>query len=238
MTLLCDGATQVRAVAKGARKPASRLAGVVNLGNEGAFMLHRGRNLDTITEGRLVASRAALAAEIERSAMAEAVLDTAAELTAEAEHDPRLLPLTTTALDALLAAPLDCLPLVGAAYVFKASAMQGYRPCVDACVRCGGPIDLDRAASAGERPVFSLVEGGTVCRACATVEAGHAVGAPVLAWVRALLGMRFTDLLAMEPPAGERELGLDLLAFAQRWIGHYPGVRPRALDFVLGSGVY
>jgi len=238
VTLLCDGAAQVRAVAKGARKPASRLAGVVNLGNEGAFMLHRGRNLDTITEGRLVASRAELAFEIERSAMAEAVLDVAAELTAEGEHDPRLLPLTSTALDALLAAPLDRLPLVAAAYVFKASAMQGYRPSAETCVRCGGRVDLAQTAGGGVRPVFSLAEGGVVCPECSTVDAGHAVDAALLAWVNSLLGMRFAELLAMDVLPGERALGLDMLAFAQRWVAHYPGVRPRALDFVLGSGIY
>ena len=55
VTLLCDVGRQVRAVAKGARKPGSRLAGVVGAGNEVSLLLHEGRSLDVITEGRLTA---------------------------------------------------------------------------------------------------------------------------------------------------------------------------------------
>lgn len=237
VTLLCDRPAQVRAVAKAARKPGSRMAGVVDLGNEVSLLLYEGRNgLDIITDGTLVTSRCGLAADIERSMMAAAVLDCAADLTAEGEHDPRLLPLTSTALDAVAAAPLARLALVGAAYVFKAAAMQGYRPALDVCVRCGEPIDLARAAACGDTMLLVLDEGGVVCSACADRGAGMPVDAVLLAWVQTLLQMRFSELVAMDAPPGESELGLHVLKLAQAWLGHYPGIRPRALGFVLGEG--
>ncbi len=240
VTLLCGGeeAVQVRAVAKGARKPGARLAGVVDLGNEVSLLLHRGRTLDTITEGRLVVSRASYAGEIERSAMAAAVLDTAAELTVEGAHDARLYPLTVAALDALAPVSAERLGLVVAAYVLKAAAMQGYRPSFDQCVRCGEAVDVAGAAACGERVAFALGEGGVVCPACTDAETGRPVEAVVLAWAQTLLGMRFADLIAMEPVPREGGLGLELLDFARSWIGFYPGVRPRALDFVLGGAMW
>lgn len=67
LTLLTDGSTQVRAVAKGARKPGAKLAGVAGLGNEVDLLLRRGRSLDIVTEGTLVVSRAGVAAELELS---------------------------------------------------------------------------------------------------------------------------------------------------------------------------
>lgn len=240
VTLLCGGeeTVQVRAVAKGARKPGSRLAGVVDLGNEVSLLLHRGRNLDTISEGRLVASRASYASEIERSAMASAVLDVAAELTVEGHHDARFYPLTVTALDALEPVSADRLGLVAAAYTLKAAAMQGYRPSFDQCVRCGAEVDVAGAAARGEQVAFSLEEGGVVCPSCADAQTGRPVGAAVLAWAQTLLGVRFSDLAAMAPVPREGALGLELLDFARLWLGYYPGVRSRAVDFVLGGAMW
>lgn len=231
VTLLTDGATQVRAVAKGARRPGSKLTGVVDLGNEGSFMLREGRSLDTIAEARLATSRSELAWDYERCIMAEAVLDSAADLTAEGEHDPQLLPLTRTALDALATAALERLALVVAAYLIKAAAMQGYLPCLDQCVRCGGDVG---ATSAG-RMLFSFEEGGLVCAPCADAGQGTVFDAVLMAWVRTLLAMRFSDLLAMESVDDELRLGYDVLEFAREWVGFYPGIRPRALEFVLGG---
>lgn len=233
VTLLCSTNQQVRAVAKGARKPGSRLAGVVNLGNEVSLLLHRGRSLDVITEGRLTTSRAVLACEVERCVMAEVVLDCASELTAEGECDPRLLPLTGAALDALGSASLERLALVGGAYVFKAAAMQGYRPVLDSCVGCGDALEATQG-----RVLFSVEEGGVVCGGCAADANGTYVDAALLGWVRILLSMRFSELLALDPFIGESALGLDVLDLARLWLAHYPGVQPRALDFALGAGLY
>ena len=210
VTLLTDGTSQVRAVAKGARRPGSKLAGVIGLGNEGSFLLYEGRNLDTITEGRLQVSRSELALDYERCVMAEAVLDSAAELTAEA--------------------PVERLPLVGAAYLLKAAAMQGYRPCLECCVRCGEGL--------GENPstrlLFSFEEGGLLCSTCAEAGEGRPLAGTLVAWVRALLGLRFAELLAMEAVGDELRLGYDALEFGRRWLEFHPGVRPRALGFALG----
>lgn len=233
VTLLCSTNQQVRAVAKGARKPGSRLAGATNLGNEVSLLLHKGRNLDVITEARLTVSRDSLAREIERCVMAEVVLDCAAELTAEGECDGRLLPLTGVALDALEQAPLERLTLVGGAYLFKAAAMQGYRPVLDSCIECGVPIDTESGWV-----LFAVGEGGVLCPDCAAEASGTYIDGPLVGWVRALLSLRFDEVLALEPFEGEVPLGLELLDLGRLWLSYYPGIHSKALDFALGAGLY
>lgn len=233
VTLLTDGAAQVRAVARGARKPGAKLAGVLGLGNEVDVLLRRGRgSLAIVCEGRLVESRGELACELERAAMMEVVLEVADALTAEGEHGPALLPLAATALEALGPARLGLVPLVGAAFVLKAVSMQGYRPQLDACMACGEPVTLPDKGWAWVAPA----EGGLVCEACAGMAGGARWPAQVVAWVRGLIRMRFSDILALPEAPGEEVLGRDVLEFCRAWLAHYPGVRPRSLDFALQVG--
>lgn len=239
VTLLTDGSSQVRAVAKGARKPGAKLAGVVGLGNEVDLLLRRGRSLDIVTEGTLLASRATLGASLERATTMELVLEVACELTAEGEHPVRMLPLTTAVLDVLSTCRVTLLPLVGAAYVLKAVAMQGYRPVLSTCVSCGEPVEL----RAGERACLSLVDGGVLCDECAqAAELSARTDAGVLGWAEALIGMRFSELLDLRPGedggASEVRTGLAVLAFCRDWLAHFPGIRPRSLDFALSPGVF
>ncbi len=239
VTLLCDQIpTQVRAVAKGARRPGARLAGVVDLGNEVSLLLHPGRSLDVIGEGKLMTSRAGFAADPDRSALAAVILDAAAELTAEGQHDPRLYPLTSSALDTLGNISVGQAPLLTAAYIFKAAAMQGYRPALTSCVRCGASHDPLSAAADGGQALFSFEEGGIVCSACADVDSSTTVDAALLAWIQTLLGMRFAEFTERADQPSDDRLGYDALRFAQTWLAHYPGVHVRALDFVLSGLAY
>lgn len=255
VTLLSELPHQVRAVAKGARKPGAKLAGVVGLGNEVDLLLRRGRSLDIISEGQLLTSRAGAAAEFEREAMMEAVLDVAAEMTVEGDHDPRLLPLTATALDAVLACDTALLPLTVAAYALKAASVQGYRPVLDSCVICGRPVGKG-SNGGGEMASVSFANGGVLCDDCARSLMGLRVPVDALAWSSSLIRMRFSEILELSQRRTNDDssesnahadgsghggsdgrylvdVGMKALAFACTWLEHYPGIRPRALKFVL-----
>ncbi|MEE8715770.1 MAG: DNA repair protein RecO [Coriobacteriales bacterium] len=256
VTLLTELPVQVRVVAKGARKPGARLAGVMGLGNEVDLLVRRGRSLDIVSEGQLLTSRAQASEEFEREAMMEAVLDVAAEVTVEGEHDARLLPLTSTALGAVMRAPTVLLPLVGAAYTLKAVSIQGYRPVLDACVSCGRPVRLagERTPDGAPRPEgavpctgeelagellppglvsVSFSDGGALCDDCSRDLRGTRYRREALSWASSLIRMRFTEVLALSPAPAMASLGHDTLSFARDWLAHYPGVHPRALRFVL-----
>ena len=234
VTLLADTPTQLRAVAKGARKPGARLTGVVGLGNEVELQLHVGRSLDVITEGTLVASRADCVREFERASLMEVVLDVAAELTVEGEHDERMLPMTRAALGAVSIARTGLLAYVAAAYVFKAVSMQGFRPVFDACVACGAAVD-PRAA---ETVRLSFEDGGVLCDDCADGMRGAMRKASTLAWASSLIRMTFAQITALPEAPDESSQGYEVLELAREWLHHYPGIRPRALEFVFSAGAH
>ena len=56
LTLLADSGAQVRAVAKGARKPGSRLAARCELACSVDLLLARGRSLDVVSQAELMAA--------------------------------------------------------------------------------------------------------------------------------------------------------------------------------------
>lgn len=236
VTLLADCPAQLRVVAKGARKPSAKLAGAMNLGNEVELLASEGRGLPIVSEARLVRSHAGVAADYDRAVLVDAALDCACELTVEGNHDPRLLPLLAASLDALEVCERAAAPLLCAAFVFKAAAMQGFRPSLDVCVRCGAPVDL----ADGAQVAFDINEGGAVCAECACNAAVKAMSAATLSWTRALISLRLADICACEFPdeAAQLACGFDQLHFAQTWLGHYPGIRPRALDFALTAGLF
>ena len=236
VTLLADCPGQLRVVAKGARKPSAKLAGAMNLGNEVELLVSEGRGLPIVSEARLVRSHAGVAADYDRAVLVDAALDCACELTVEGNHDPRLLPLLAASLDSLETAPAPCVPLLTAAFILKAAAMQGFRPSLDACVRCGEPVDL----AASPMVAFDITEGGVVCPECAHNAAVKVMDSAVLSWTRALISLRLADIAACEFPSDEARLsmGFAQLHFAQTWLSHYPGIRPRALDFALTTGLY
>ena len=236
VTLLADRPAQLHVVAKGARKPASKLAGAMNLGNEVELLVSEGRSLGVVSEARLVRSHAGLAADYDRAVLMDAVLDCACELTAEGDHDPRVLPLLSATLDAFDDASPACLPLLAAAFILKAAAMQGFRPCLDTCVRCGGEV----VPTSGAQVAFDIAEGGVVCPECAGRATCARMPASTLAWAQALISLRLADICACEFPDEPAELacGFDELRFAQTWLGHYPGIRPRALDYALTAGLF
>ena len=68
LTLLAADGCQVRAVAKGARKPGGRLAARVELFCETDFLLAAGRSLDVVSEAQTVEPHVALRGDYERVA--------------------------------------------------------------------------------------------------------------------------------------------------------------------------
>ena len=223
---------QVRVIAKGARKPAARLAGVVGLGNEVDLLVREGHGLGIVGEGRLLCSRVDLCSSYERAMGMEAVLDVTCDLTSEGEHESRLYQLTCAALEAVARCRESLVPLVCAAHVLKAASMQGYRPVLDTCVSCGAPVVPENPS--GEA-CFSFDDGGVLCDACRAPGSGARRPAWLLSWAAGLIRMRFSELLELPAADQEDRLGLDVLEFAREWVHRYPGVRPRALDYMLSN---
>ena len=223
LTLLAADGSQVRAVAKGARKPGGRLAARVELFCETDFLLAAGRSLDVVSEAQTVEPHVALRGDYERVAAASAVAEVARLTCYEDAPDGFLHPICSRALRACEeAADRAHLDLVVAAYAMKVLAHGGWRPELAGCCACGDP-----AVS-----YFSAAAGGVLCASCVREVAGaRELSKPQAAWLRALLSLTFDELLAAQIDA---ETAIALLGTTHVWAATHLDARLRATEFYLG----
>lgn len=229
LTLVGESGRQIRAVAKGARKPGSRLAARCELCCEVDVLLAHGRNLDIVSQADLIAAPLGAQPSYELLTAASAVAEVAEKCTYEDAEDPFVYAITRAVLAHLAAAGADTpvedpahLDLLVAAYIFKLLSHVGYRPDYSACVACGDP-------SPG---YFSAQAGGLLCASCASGVPGcEPVDANMARWLEGLVSMRFSEL-AIAPI--DSHTAAHVLGLAHLWAATHLECRLRALEFLLG----
>jgi DNA repair protein RecO (recombination protein O) len=221
LTLLAEDGRQIRAVAKGLRKPGGRFGGRLEPYAVADLLLHTGRSLDVISEAATVTTHAPLREDFDRNSAAAVVVDLLDKISVEGQPEAKLFALATTTLDVMQEAPAESLPALVVAFLAKAMAMHGYRPELDVCASC--------ASELGESRLFSAAAGGAVCSACGADDASAVrFGAEGRAWLGGLLGARMAEVPTLEMPA---EAVADCFALMRAFIAYHVATRLRALDF-------
>lgn len=223
LSLLAQTGVQLRAVAKGARKPGSRLAARSELFCESDFLLAKGRSLDIVSEAITIDAHAGLRGDLARVSAASAICELSLQLCYEDAFDPYLFPIASRALRACEeASDRAHLLLVVAAFAIKLLSHAGWKPELEACVACG-----DAAASR-----FSARAGGVLCESCSKDIAGaEKLSSTDLAWLQALIRLTFDQLLEATLTDGQ---ALQLALFAQSWATTQLERRLKAGEFFLG----
>ncbi len=257
LTLLAEDGSQLRAVAKGARKPSGAFASRLELFSEADVLLVRGKSLDIVKEARLVCGNAQVRESLERAAAASPMVELLDRATQPDLPSPKLFPMTHAALEALSAADVAHAPAICAAHLLKTFAFAGVRPTLGECSLCGegvlpgggagaaamsgpvsaGPATGSPATSRFAVPAtvaFSVAEGGALCDACATPDAIR-VHATTLAWARALLSSRFSDIASMEV---DQTAIFDTLRLCQTWGQVHLSAHLRSLTFLFTCGLF
>ena len=207
LTLLTRHFGKVKVVAKGIRRPTSRLAGYAEPLSHATYQLARGRELDVLTGAESRSTYRAVREDLDRIAAAWYVAEVADRSTAERSPAAAVFDLVETALRHLEAGHAPA--LVCRWWDLHLLDRTGFRPELGVCARCAGA--LREATNA-----WSPYDGGAVCTSC--VDSSLA-GLPALS-VRALKSLRY--LLASDFAAAsllrvdeilERELERHLRAF-------------------------
>lgn len=221
VTLLAEDGHQIRAVAKGVRKPTSKFGGRLEPATEVDLLLHTGRNLEVIAEARTVDAHALLREDFDRQAATAVVLDVLDKMACEGEADPRLFGLAHATLGAFECVGSSRLPALVVAFLVKAMAMHGYRPELDACVACGAGVEAGG--------LFSLSAGGVVCDSCGEGTAGVEPFDPAArAWLDRLLRATMADVSVLDVPEGAVA---DCFALVRSFVTFHLPARLKALDF-------
>lgn len=224
LTLLAADGHQVRAVAKGLRKPGGRFGARLEPFAVVDLLLHTGRSLDVVTEAQTVATHAALREDLDRSAAASVVVDVLDKISVEGQPEPQLFAMSTTTLDVMEQAPPESLGALVLAFLVKAMAMHGYRPQLESCACC--------AQEVGESREFSVSGGGSLCPECGALDASTVhFSAEGRAWLERLMQSRMADVPALDMPEAAVRDCFDLV---RAFVAYHVPARLRALDYYAG----
>ena len=197
----------IRAVAKGVRRPRSKLAGLVQLFSQANFMFYRGRQLDTITQGDMISAFRELRGDLDRMASAAYVAELVGEVSRERQVAVELYQLLLVTFQRLSQSPLDELDRVLRRFELGLLDVSGYSPQLNHCVHCGQQV---------EPFVFSTSDGGIVCNECRSTRQGRILKPATLAQLQALQKLPFSRLGVLRLSRGaELEIGNLLQEFIQ-----------------------
>lgn len=212
VVLWTRGSGKVRALAKGSRKPTSRLGGAVEApGLVRVDLVSTRSDLYVLRHVEHLSRLATLRASLERINAAYAVVEAADAIPSDHVADEgiyELLVRVMATLDDQRYRP----GLVPAAFALRLLALDGSAPVLDECVACG---------RAGPLVAFDAGVGGALC---ASDRSGRSVSSDALALLRRLAGAGLGAALADDDPPGAQEVA----SLAAEALEAHLGVRLRA----------
>lgn len=195
LTLFSRETGKLAAIAKGARKPTSKLAGATETCVQARFQLVQGRTFWIITQAVLIHARAKLHRLLLNAAAAIYACELTDYLLEEGVPDEELYQLLSHTLNSLeeSAEPLWTLCLFENAILNQ----QGYAPILHQCARCAEPLQ-------GSKLLFHPEVGGMLCERCAqTASNGQRLSPETWhTWLRLQAG----ETIATPPPPVAQQL--------------------------------
>lgn len=224
LSCLLENGEKTSAVAKAALKPGGRLAAKVEFFSETDFLFAKGKNLDVISEAKLIDPHIGIRGNMEALATASAMCELARYSSYEDVEDPFSYAILRRALKAVEEVnSQELLDLILSAYSFKVLAHQGWMPELSHCVMCAEPASSS----------FSPVAGGLVCESCSKdLEDLVPLLDSDIEWLNALIHYTF-DML--EEQTIDIQTSTLLLQLAHLWATRQLDVRLRAFEFVLAK---
>jgi len=160
VTLLTPGRGKIDAVAKGALRPRSKLAGHLEPPTLVELVLAHGRNMDIVTGAQTVDGFAGLRDDLDRLSVAMYLAELSDRFTVEHAEARSVYELLRAAL--LRLARGDGSHLVTRSFELALLEATGFRPQWHLCIVCGKPVQADAVA-------WSALGGGVVCGDCRPV---------------------------------------------------------------------
>ncbi|KGX88908.1 DNA repair protein RecO [Pontibacillus litoralis] len=155
VTLFSREKGKIAVMARGAKKPKSKMIAITQPFVYGNYLIQIGSNMGTLHQGEIVQSFRPIREDIEKSAYASYVSELTNKLTEQNERDPFLFEQLLQTLKFMSEdKDLDILLYM---YELKMYKKGGFAPQLMQCVHCGrvnGPF------------AFSVLEGGILCPVC------------------------------------------------------------------------
>lgn len=232
LTLLAQDGSQLRAVAKGARKPKSSFSSRLELFAVVDLLCSQGRSLDLVKEARLVEGNAALRQSVEHTSAASCMAELLAKLSQDGLENKIMFDASAVAFAELARTDAAHAPAICAAHLLKMLAANGLRPHLGSCIVCGAEADLSSPAA---EAAFSFSDGGVACSECRARVETVFLSTATLQWARWFLGSTFADIAAAE---ADVSAAFSVLRFTQQLIAAHVGGRLKSLEFMFSCGLF
>jgi DNA repair protein RecO (recombination protein O) len=169
LQLLSRERGKISALAKGVKRPRSKLAGGLQLFSHVRLLLAAGRQLDLITQCEPIESFLPLREDLDRFALASHLVELTDSFMEEGAPLPGLFDLLLNSLRGLAGSPAP--DLIARGFELKLTALLGYAPQLAGCVSCGRQFRPEAPGAEGPpaaklRSGFSVSLGGLVCDGC------------------------------------------------------------------------
>jgi len=146
---------KIKVMAHGVAKPSSRKRGAVQPFTRTRFLIHRGRELDSVSQCEVVEMFPYLRNDLGRISYASYLAELVDTLAPEGEPNEPLYYLLLETLSLMAGNDAE---ILARAFEIRAAGLMGYRPVLEACADCPGPVEGDL--------FFSPERGGVLCGAC------------------------------------------------------------------------
>lgn len=185
---------RISGLAKGARKPSSKISGHLELFSRGSFLVSRGRNLQLITQAETIESYDQLREDLPGIGLGSYAVELVDAVTMEEGSNIKLYDLLVATLQALDRG-LDPVIVIHS-FELHLLGLTGFQPEFFICVECGEPITEQDQYLSGEL-------GGVICPNCikgiGPVDF-KPVSARMLKYLRHFQRSSLQDLLALKIP--------------------------------------
>ena len=185
---------RISGIAKGARKPSSKISGHLELFSRASFLVSRGRNLQLITQAETLESYDHLREDLYGIGLGSYVVELVDAVTTEEGSNVKLYELLAASLKALDSGLKPA--VIIHFFELQLLGLTGFQPEFFICVECGGSITEQDQYLSGEL-------GGVVCPKCITGVGGadiRPVSARLLKYLRHFQRSSLQDLLALKIP--------------------------------------
>ncbi len=150
---------KIKVMAHGVAKPSSRKRGFVQLFTYTRFLLHRGRELDSVSQCEGIEMFSYIRDNLDQISYASYLAELVEALIPEGEQNE---PLFLLLLETLRLMEEGEAEILTRSFEIKAAVLMGYRPVLEECAQCGGALT--------GRLLFSAKTGGLLCELCSAAD--------------------------------------------------------------------
>ncbi|QKY69485.1 DNA repair protein RecO [Lentibacillus sp. CBA3610] len=212
VTIFSYQAGKISAIARGAKKPKSRMAAVTQPFIYGDFFVYLNSGLSTIQQGSVIDSFRHVREDIIKTAYASYIVELTDKLTDSHSPDHYIFDQLYRTMNWIAEYDEADIPIM--MYELKLFKKGGFAPTVDRCVNCGGK----------EGPfAFSISEGGLLCSACMNNDPKSAILTGNMArlfYVFSEVGLERVGTISVKPE--NKKLLRDIMdAYYDQYGGYY-----------------